>query len=436
MLGVFLCLWLAQSQTPSSSIEGTVIDGATAKGLTGARVRLQCGQDDPSFTTVGDSGRFQFPGLRGNGECLLRAEYPGYMSERAGPQGIGNDLPAPFYSLATLTLRRYGIVAGRVLDADGFPAPGARVEVYLRVARGARLPSGLRGTPLEQGDSQYWLLFNGPSTDDRGEYRIVPLAAGTYYLCAYGQDSPALRGDTRYRPTFYPHSIALPGAAPVKVAEGEVSQGIDIQLARAAGVAVSGRLLGLPPPGADRPPSTGVQMWREEESAPRAVASAGITGDRFEIKDLLPGRYVLAATSGKTTMFSGARGEYVAAFGAKQVVEVGDRDIGGLEVAMQPARDIAVAVTFENGCTYVPLTVFLQGPVMPAIRATTESDGTYVLRHVPPGVYRLYLISEDNRRYPGSVFLGGREIDMADAFDVTSKTPERIGGRACGRPSQ
>jgi hypothetical protein len=438
MLTVLLYPWLAHSQTPNSAIKGEVIDGATLEGLAGARVRLQCGQEDPAFTRADASGRFQFAGIQPAEDCLLRAEYPGYMPSGAGPRNSSGGTPARSDVPVPLVLRRYGVIAGRVLDADGLPAPGAQIELYLRLPKGAppRI-AGLRTGPLEQGHYEYWPFLGGlATTGDLGEFRIAMLPAGTYAICAYGQDSPLLRGDTRYRPTFYAHSISPAGAAPIEVVEGKETAGVDTKLVRATGVTVSGRVLGLPPPGSDPPLATGVTMWPEAETRPRSVSSAAVANGRFEVKDVLPGRYVLAALTVKTARQGPPLED--AALGAERVVEVGDRAVGGLKVAMQPVRDIPGALSFENGCATEPLAVWIEEPgIGRPIHANAETDGTFALRHVPPGVYLLVLVRDNVRVFPTSVLLGNRKVDVDAALVVNAKTAGPLRIRVgCGLPPQ
>ena len=438
MLAAVLYPWLAPSQTPNSAIEGQVYDGATRAGIAGARVRVQCGQEDPVFTTADASGHFHFAGIQLTKDCLLRADYPGYMPLGAGPRNSSRGIPARSDGPAFLVLERYGVIAGRVLDADGLPAPGTRIDIYLRLPKGAppRI-SGLRAGSFEQANYEYW-PFAGvlATTGDRGEFRIAMLSAGTYAICADGQDSPLLRGDTRYRPTFYAQSISPAGAAPVEVAEGKETTGIDIHLVRAAGVTVSGRALHLPPPGSDPPLSTFVAMWPQGEAFPLSVSSATVTGGHFELKDVLPGRYVLAALTIKMP-HQGPPGEDANTLGAERVVEVGDREVAGLQIAVQPVRDMKGVVSFENGCPAVPLAVSIFQPVNRPIRADAGADGTFVLHRVPPGVYGLILVRNNIRIPPTSVLLGNRKVDAGAAFVVNGKTPGPLRIRVgCGLPPQ
>ena len=429
-----LCLypWLASSQTPESAIEGQVYDGATKAGIAGARVRLQCRQDDPVFSTTDASGHFRFDGIQAAADCRVRAESPGYMSLGDGPGRTGGGsgtppIPSSPVFRAFWELRRYGVIAGRVLGADGFPSAGTRIEIYLRLPKGAQRPPGLRPAPFEGGDFQYWPLMGGVGTDERGEFRIAPLAAGTYALCAYAQLSPGPGNDPNYRPTFYGNSITSSGATPIELAEGKEIHGIDIQLVRAVGVTVSGRVLGLPPGGEPRL-STGVAMWPEGENHPLSTSSATVTGGRFEVKNLLPGRYVLAAQTVKMER----PGPPPATLGAERVVEVYDRDVGGVKLAMKPVRDIPGAVSFENGCEVKTLTVWIQEPGMGgSISADIGKDGTFVLRRVPPGVYGLGLNRAIVRVL--SVVVGNRKVDTGAALVVDGKTagPLRIRA-ACG----
>jgi len=224
------------------------------------------------------------------------------------------------------------------------------------------------------------------------------------------------------------------GAAAVEVAEGNETACIDIQLVRAAGVTVSGRVLHLPPPGSDPPFSTGVAMRPEGEAYPLSVSSATVTGGRFELKDVLPGRYVLAALSVKIP-HQGPPGEDAVSMGAERVVEVGDREVGGLQIAMQPVRDMKGVVSFENGCAAQSLAVYINKPGNLQIHAKTGTDGAFVLHHVPPGVYGLTLIGNGVRILPTSVLLGKRKVDAGATFVVNGEAPGPLRIRiGCGLP--
>ena len=422
-------LCFAQSQGPSG-IQGQVIDGATLKGLPGARVRLQCGRLDPVFTSTNSTGHFRFGGATPFENCTVRAENPGYMPDGAGPQDLDRDRPARENVLPPLMLRRYGVIAGRVLDADGLPVPGARIDLFIRAPKGTRPPYVRRNDSFQQGSFEYWPVGPTQVTSGRGDYRFPYLQAGTYTLLAYGDSSGALKGDTRYRPTYYPNSMAPAGATPIELAEGGQVSALDIHLVRASGVTVSGVVTGLPPAGAGPPLRSYVSMWPEGERFPRAFASATVTGGRFELKDILPGRYVLTAGADRARSLPPE-----SAFGALQILDVADREIAGIEVAMQPARDVEVEVSFEDGCRPVPLEVQLGGPLVPPIHGASTPGESFVIPHVPPNRYWLILIS-GSRRYPGYVTVDGRDVDLANPFDLTAADPARLQAHLCGaRPA-
>src|ERR1039458_5639738 len=81
-----LCVQPARSQTPlRGAIEGDVVDASTGRGISGARVRIQSGQDDPMFTSTDEQGHFQFAGLEFK-SYQLDARYPGFISPRGADE--------------------------------------------------------------------------------------------------------------------------------------------------------------------------------------------------------------------------------------------------------------------------------------------------------------------------------------------------------------
>src|ERR1039458_9707301 len=119
-----LCVQPARSQTPlRGAIEGDVVDASTGRGISGARVRIQSGQDDPMFTSTDEQGHFQFAGLEFK-SYQLDARYPGFISStgaagvsaremvhlvRNGPNGQ-----------VRLDMQRYAAIVGKVIGMAGF----------------------------------------------------------------------------------------------------------------------------------------------------------------------------------------------------------------------------------------------------------------------------------------------------------------------------
>jgi len=109
-------------------------------------------------------------------------------------------------------------IAGRVLDEDGTPFAGAFVEAMRAVF---------------EGDRRTLVTVAEAITDDRGEFRLVGIPPGQYYLSAF---DPAFSnvgdkdGQLFYSPTFYPGVIFPDEATRITLDQGVVSERLEFRL--------------------------------------------------------------------------------------------------------------------------------------------------------------------------------------------------------------
>ena len=133
-------------------------------------------------------------------------------------------------------------------------------------------------------------------------------------------------------------------------------------------------------------------------SSPRGVATAVTSQDgEFEFLGVVPGRYQLSAVLFPMREPNGtlAPGD---AWWVLQSVDVGDADISGLPVVLQPGIEVSGRVVFEGApgtgglgepdrllVTLLPIGT---GIVMGAI-TELQADGTFRSTGLPPGRYRI-----------------------------------------------
>lgn len=129
-----------------------------------------------------------------------------------------------------VTARTTGSIAGRVIQADGLAAEGARVAIYA-IREGA--PASVVGTATTAHD---------------GRYEVDGLPAGRFAVGVTAQRIRSFGGDAR-RPasapieTFYPGTTERVNAQPVTVFESTPTEGIDVWLEPAARrYSISGRV--------------------------------------------------------------------------------------------------------------------------------------------------------------------------------------------------
>jgi len=411
-----------------------VVDASTGRGVSGARIRIQSGQDDPLFTTADARGHFQLAGLELK-SYQVTGRYPGLFDpkEANGLPGGGMvrlDRTLPNGQIR-LELRHYGAIEGKVTDALGAPVPGATVEALHRYPVGEQ--SG--GNVYRDGGYQYSGRPRA-QTNDLGEYRIAPLAAGSYYIyvpaqpmASYYSRQPEIRAqsDPRDRSTFYPNALKGSESKPVDLAEGKELRA-DVRIVRQGGVKISGRIFGL----TAMPPGSYPSVFIRGMSPAASNVPVNVTGDRFTAADVLPGKYVVGV------------GQYPAGdtYGqdlraaARQTIEVGTEAVDGVDLTLAAAPELHGAVVFESGCAAAPVWMQLMGGLgtYAARNLQTDAGGRFAL-HLFPDKYKAYVGVEGVPRASArSLKLSDAEV-LADGFEVTAETtgPLRITMTCLGR---
>ena len=283
---------------PQGLIVGRVVDAATERPIGGAVVTLQgasavAAVRVPEAVTMaqrgaagqpriltGADGYFVFRDLP-NGAFTVTATKPGYAEGASGRRRPGG--PSQPVTLeagqrvgdVVVRLWKYGSLAGSVVDEIGEPVVGLTVRA-------------LRRSPA--GGSRRFVLGGVAGTDDRGMYRIPGLVPGEYVVCACARQAsmpvdlafsertfgaagpvvdrtqnssgfyalqvgetmlaiepgaPFARIGTRlmtYPPVFHPEGMPSAEGHTIPLISGEERTGIDLQIAAAPGVRVSGTL--------------------------------------------------------------------------------------------------------------------------------------------------------------------------------------------------
>jgi uncharacterized protein (DUF2141 family) len=429
--------------------------------LTGAELRPSRG------TITDDEGRFSFANLPA-GRFTLTVSRAAYITSAFGAKRPGRpgtsivvDAGAKVTGI-TVRLWRGAVVAGVVRDENGFPVPGIPVT-----AIAAKTGS----------TSMRTLTNNGSTTNEQGEYRIFGLEPGAYVVSAQPasggsqilafqetQVDAAIAAFKRgtaasptpaaapppvagrafdYGPVYYPNSISLAQATPLRLAPGQVLEGIDLMLQRITTSIVSGVVLRP-----DGTPAAGAAVQLEAvlppgpfSGTPGAIrdATAGPDGT-FRLVQIAPGAYrvIARASSGPpppptpgfvTPVPTGAQ------LWATTMLTVGGTDIEGLALTVEPGLTLSGRITFRSETQKPPVPSTLRVTVMPAsvvaqpagspIRTiafvpgvTVRADGTFEIASIPPGTYRL-LINSATLQPPGvwtlrSAVMGDRDLLDAD----------------------
>src|SRR5262249_12661192 len=182
------------------------------------------------------------------------------------------------------SLPRMSVIAGRVFDETNEPVSGAVVYAMR--------------TMYFEGKRRLVPAGGGPSTqsDDAGQFRVLGLAPGTYYLRVNMRDTWTVSDGGAeqtfgYAPTFFPSTTNLADARRVTVGVGEESINNDVVLIPGRAASVSGTAFdshGRPLQNVGLTYETrGPEMGAFFSAGNSQVAADG----SFSIKNVTPGEY-------------------------------------------------------------------------------------------------------------------------------------------------
>jgi hypothetical protein len=411
-----------------SEVRQAFVDGAAARGVPVSAAMIQNlfnqavgGRKWPTTTTDRD-GRFAFKGVQ-PARYTVSAARDGYF----GKAGNGTYAPAASIDVtvrgkdpeqAQISMVQGAIIGGRILGVSGEAMANVTVQAFtVGYANAfAQLQAGVSKT-----------------TDERGEYRLLWIPPGEYYVGVTPR-AGALAGLSASVRTFYPGVTSLSDARPIVIRGGEDLRGIDIAIQPGRGFKISGKVTSTVPlptgaaaaPGAvlmlvsrglDVPDDLGV---RNLGSVPLVSGTAS-----FEISRIPPGAYELFARVTDPAGTEGARFAW-----GHVPIDVRDSDAAG--IAIRVAANVDVKGTVRGmGTTSLPpaLRIVLLAADSPSkipayrlvsIRNTpVNADGSFTVSDLPPGRYRVGAVAglppdlylADVRQNAMSVFDSGFEID-------------------------
>jgi hypothetical protein len=321
--------------------------GDTRAPLEEGEVELAPRERVVGVTRSDASGRFTFDGVPLE-SCRLAVRHPDYAEVLSPALTLS---PAEAAGEVPVILSRGGVVRGKLLHADGEPAPGFDV-VLTSEALGARRIA---------------------RTDSEGRFELRSLAPASDYRLAVGPESETPGGAGAW--SSWPR--LTPGVAgPLAVAEGaEVVCDLRTTLAPAGALAGRTELDG-------EPVCCAMSLRAEAGGAGEVEIESGSDG-RFLVRPLPPGRYVLAGAS----------------FPFARRVEVVAGERAEVEVRLASAAyEVEVVSAASGGRVTAPLRLRL-APARPDVGVVAERDarelavesGRARVRGLLPGTYELRL---------------------------------------------
>ncbi|MBC8166158.1 MAG: carboxypeptidase regulatory-like domain-containing protein [Bryobacteraceae bacterium] len=384
---LFLILFsvvLALSQpVGTGAVSGIVISQSSGEPLRKTIVTLTLRSNPVSWAIAATdgSGRFRFDSLPA-GVYDLRAAKDSYTPAAWGADSYGQ-LPATF-TLAEgenrgdfrFRMVRSAQISGVVLDTDGDPLAGAEVAVFKE-----GYPRGIREL----------VPRNQSRTDDRGEYRLILMEPGRYYISA---DSTSHMGYGRMGASpglvhikqFYGGATDWKKAAPITIGSGDQVRGLDFRLNVSRALSLKGVLRGMEisvsEPGS-HPVFANIELVNLDSMQTGRRIGTGVSPDgHFQLAEVPPGRYKLTGTQriGNKTLW------------ASQKLDL-QSDPGEIVLTLGPGIDLKgqLRVEGEGGGAITQFAVNLtpgdfrgmRGP----ISAKVGPDGRFTLPQVPPGVW-------------------------------------------------
>ena len=327
-------------------------------------------------TATNDNGQFVFSELPA-GRYLVTATKTGWMATHYGsprpgrPPGTRVAVEENARVNITIPMIPGGVIAGRVVDADG--SPQAHVFPILLESRwvGDREVITRPNLPLDVG-------FFEKVTDDRGEFRLYGLPPGTYYLSVSPRIladgvrlttsdevrwATAAQIDLKSMPplgpiasdatVFFPGTTDSAQAQPIVLGPGEVREGlvhrlIHVPVARVSGIAstIDG--------------STSCARVTIEDIDSRVLlggspsdALANQTG-AFSITEIPPGEYRVTArtvpcASGAALGARPQPGQPARpVYWGQATIRVNGQDVDGVAITMSPASTMTGRLVFEG----------------------------------------------------------------------------------------
>jgi hypothetical protein len=365
--------------------------------------------------TADGAGKFVFEGVL-PGRYTLTAERTGYLSQSYGARGATNSAPGLVLSLAAGQIMKdlnfklipQGVITGRVIDADGDPMPGVQVSVMQMYHAGRQRGLAPKG---------------GAQTDDQGSFRVANLSPGPYYLAADDAQSRMREQDYAVRPgrvlnrasnvpTYYPDSVDPAGATALQIVAGSELRGIDIRMRQERVFSVRGLTIDA---ATGKPATTNLIALLKGGSqngfGPTPQTSSREDGT-FELRNLLPGEYVLVTSPNNPAEFAYGREE----------VSISDSDVIGVKLTLAKGTTVTGTVKLEgDGPPIRPMIVLadVEETLGHSSNAQAADDGTFALHGVMPVRYAAIVDSLPEGVYVKSIRFGQQDVTRT-MLDLTS----------------
>ncbi|MEO5924009.1 MAG: carboxypeptidase-like regulatory domain-containing protein [Bryobacteraceae bacterium] len=428
---VLLASVCAFAQAPRTArMEGQVL--ADANGLPLRRVQviltpLEAGK--PAIgTQTDDRGKFLLRDIEPGG-YQLSAQRDGYLTSITFRRGSAR-MP-PRFTLSrgetitdlTFRLRPWAVVSGKIRFEDGEPAVNVPVDLYRQYH-----VRGRRG----------FTRVGGGVTNDRGDYRVHGLSPGAYFVAVNFQgdqtgpgvvDQPRIDINGRevpvpsYTTTFFPNTMKLSEASPIRLREADDLTGIDIYLRPVERVKLAGRITDGIAGGTLTAASITMERLDSGNTGTLPVP-INLTFDReerFHIDNVAPGTYQL---------WVNATAENTNLLGRSSLLVTND-NIEDLELVVVPARPWQGHVSAASGSilprSFDPRIVLEPRSERGAVVVPQPKNNLFDVSMAPFETYDVFINNLPENLYISEVRAGGVDVRAAGlSSSMASNIPFEI----------
>jgi hypothetical protein len=446
----------ARGPSPATArIAGVVTDETEGRPLRRARVTLSGAELEWARTVItADDGSFAFEELPQGGYTVTGAK-DGFVPTAFGASGPGRPgrrvyTTMPDAGKVVVRLPRGSVITGTVVGPDGEPAPNVNVSILMS-----------RFDPARGGRGYASVRIPFATTDDRGEYRVFGLPAGTYLVAALprtagrsgqgdvqvltqaeirealmevsaahtatrpGMPTPSRRAGEilaprpsfNLAPVFFPGTTMQERAMPIVLKAGEVRAGVNLNLEYVALATISGSVA-VPP---------GVRVTVQIRSTGDASQSTSMVtrpdeSGRFTFRRVPPGSYTISAGALSAAPRTGASPAEALFWGETQVTVSGE-DFEGVSLAMHESITISGDVRFDSASAAPALGMFriglnafrAGGGGLPSLLIQGER---FSLTGIVPGLYRFSSPPRGIRSPVGGWWMRSVLIEGREALDA------------------
>lgn len=424
IVAAFAALWMcaafAQSGEPATaSISGRVVNASTGVPMRKVTVTLvpspgrgYMGQQQALMQNAltDAAGEFEFRPLAA-GTFTLTASHP--LNSDIKVQSSVEVQPGHSVAGVRLKLAAPAVISGRVIDEEGDPVLRANVEAV----RVTRMQTGQRNPRIA-----------GFTTDDTGSYRLFGLEPGRYRVVASVPGKP----DSAY--PFHPSTADSSGAQVVVAAAGQEVSGIDIRMQKAPLLRISGQVIPVkawanpgncpeersrnfirgfvPGQAMERPQcvyyDVALFFRGQGASGPRVGWAEVGAGNRFEIRNVFPGSYLLVAVLGNRPV-------------GRVPIEVTSKNLDNVSIPLVATVSLVGKMRRDGADPHalfgnVSLTPTEPGMPEPSV-SQVSTDGRFEIKDISPDRYHLSV----GAGWVKSVMLAGKEtgvdLDLRSAAD-------------------